>query len=197
MRILITLGTLLAVLLIPWTSLAPAWMPDAAGGPISPSLQEKTTGLAARLNPALGILPLPVDEQDGAGSGLVSESGPSSVEDRAGLMKNQPGELTGSFTAEGKRSRVVCENGVCRLIDESESSTPEGKGELAYARLRELGATNFRLDESSDEEARFACLVPISAGSRVRRRFEATGTSGAVAVARAIDNIESWLRDRQ
>ncbi len=194
MRTLITLGTLLAVLLIPWTSLAPAWNSDAAGGSISSTRQERRSGPAVCLNPALGIVPLASDAQVEVGA--RTEPHFESAGDVAGTPQQRVGKQSDSITGDSSRSRVVCENGVCRLIDDSESKSVESNHEAAYARLTELGASQFRLDEA-DDEARFACSVPVSAGSRVQRRFEAKGATAVEALAQATSDIEAWLVARQ
>lgn len=177
MRTLFTLGAIVAAMLVPWTSLAPNWLPDAAGSPVAPSSTKNAGASVSWLNPALGIMPLGHDD-------AVGESGAAA----------QP---AGS-------PRVVCENGVCRVVDES---TAESIGPTASAdanlvasedRLQSLGATQLRVESGADgDESRAACAVPVAPGSKVRRRFEAIGATDSDAMTRLVEQIEAWLAERQ
>jgi hypothetical protein len=178
MRTLLTLGAIVTAMLVPWSSLAPTWLPDAAGSPVSPSPTQKYTGPAARLNPALGIMPLGRDESRAE----PGDSGPV-------------GEFADS-------RRVVCENGVCRVVDEPVSESTAARSESNTVRheqrLQSLGATQLRLESAADgDDSRAACLVPVIAGSKVLRRFEASGPTDSDAVTRLVEQIEAWLQDRQ
>lgn len=180
MRTLLTLGAIVTAMLVPWSSLAPTWLPDAAGSPVSPSLTQKYTGPAARLNPALGIMPLSRDDA-------------TEIPEGPGAADNDP-----------DRRRVVCENGVCRVVDEmlSESAAPAAVGEsntVGYeARLRSLGATQLRLESGvGGDDTRVACFVPVVSGSKVLRRFESVGATDSEALTRLVEQIEGWLADRQ
>jgi hypothetical protein len=104
--------------------------------------------------------------------------------------------------ADGRR--VVCENGVCRFVDEPESerAAPNAVADsnvLAVdERLKLLGATQIRVERGVDgDDSRAACLVPVVPGSKVLRRFEAVGASDSDVIARLVEQIESWLQDRQ
>ena len=180
MRTLFTLGAIVAAMLVPWSSLAPTWLPDAAGSPVSPSPTEKSAGPAARLNPALGIMPLTREES----TDLPADSGAAHE------------------VADGRR--VICENGVCRFVDEpeAESTAPaaivESSTVTAKERLQLLGATQFRLESRADgDDSRVACLIPVVFGSKVLRRFEALGATDSEAIERLVEQIETWLKDRR
>ena len=178
MRTLLTLGAIVTAMLVPWSSLAPTWLPDAAGSPVSPISTPKYTGPAARLNPALGIMPLSrEDATEGPADSVAHES------------------------ADGRR--VICENGVCRFVDEpAVESAPDAidtSNTVALKdRLRSLGATQLRLERGADgDDSRAACFIPVIAGSKVLRRFEAAGVTESDVLARLVAQIESWLEDRQ
>jgi len=180
MRTLFTLGAIVTAMLVPWSSLAPTWLPDAAGSSINPNLTKKYSGPAARLNPALGIMPL----------------------SREDTIEKSDDSDSASKIAGGRR--VVCENGVCRVVDEmfAESAAPVAIGEsnsVAHEkRLQSLGATQLRLESGADgDDSRVACCVPVISGSKVQRRFEASGASDAEAITRLVEQIEAWLADRQ
>lgn len=180
MRTLFTLVAIVTAMLVPWSSLAPTWLPDAAGSPVSTNPTKKFTGPAARLNPALGIMPL-------------------SRED-ASEQSNDSGAA--SKVADGRR--VICENGVCRFVDKPsvESTEPAAFGEsntvAQEERLQLLGATQLRLESGADgDDSRVACFIPVVSGSKVLRRFEASGATDSEALARLAEQIEAWLQDRR
>ena len=132
MRTLFTLGTLVAAVLVPWSSIAPSWLPDAAGSPVSESSVKRSIGPAARLNPALGILPLLLETPDEVRTvaGIADSHGPGAL---------PPG--------------VVCENGVCRIVDRpgSESSHRVVTSELKWdAVARGLRPTSAQKSPSGD-----------------------------------------------
>lgn len=181
MRTLFTLGAIVTAMLVPWSSLAPTWLPDAAGSPVSTNPTKRYTGPAARLNPALGIMPLSREEYASA----------------------EPDESGAAYeVADGRR--VICENGVCRVVDEpsvesTESAAFGDTNVVAHEeRLQSLGATQLRLDSGTDgDDSRVACFVPVIAGSKVLRRFEASGATDSEALTRLAEQIEAWLQDRQ
>ena len=180
MRTLLTLGAIVAAMLVPWSSLAPTWLPDAAGSPVSSSHTEKHAGPAARLNPALGIMPLSREET----TETLADSGAA------------------DDVADGRR--VICENGVCRFVDEpaAESTAPPAIGEsnvvAVEERLKILGATQIRLESGIEgDDSRVACVLPVIVGSKVLRRFEAAGATDAEALERLVEQIETWLQERQ
>jgi hypothetical protein len=104
--------------------------------------------------------------------------------------------------ADGRR--VICENGVCRFVDEpeAESTTAPASGEsivvAVVERLKMLGATQVRLESGIEgDDSRVACFLPVIVGSKVLRRFEAAGTTDSEALARIAEQIEAWLQDRR
>jgi hypothetical protein len=180
MRTLFTLGAIVAAMLVPWSSLAPNWLPDAAGSPVSPSPTKNPGRSVAWLNPALGIMPINQNDV----SGNLTESAAAD-------------EVAGG-------SRVVCENGVCRVVDDlsPDSIVPPPmagtSGNALEDRLHSLGATLVRVESDADgDDSRAACGVPVVSGSKVMRRFEACGPTDAEAMTRLAEQIEAWLVERQ
>jgi hypothetical protein len=184
MRSLFTLLTMVSVVLVPWSSLAPALLSDASGSAIG-SGASKSKGPAARLSPALGILPL-----------LAQDEGSESFNDSLGQSPHRS-------PSEAPHTRMICENGVCRLVPDADPLAPNGWAHenatlnAKREKLEEIGATQVRVEFDSGGQWRCSCSVPVSPGSKVMRRFEGTGNTDEQAVQEACRVVESWLRDHR
>jgi hypothetical protein len=207
MRMLLTLTTIVAAMLVPWNSLAPSWLPDASGSSIEPSSDadaERSGRPAARLNPAWGIVPLAPDEAEGLA--VFGADRDASDEPTQGAADHAGTAAAGDVLFD-PASDVKCENGVCVLPDGSRvaesalrSSGANGaaaKVNQARERLDELGATQSRIERvAGSDEFRCSCSVPVSEGSRLARRFEATARSEIEAVELIVAQIAQWRRER-
>jgi hypothetical protein len=181
MRTLFTFVVLVSAVLVPWSSLAPVLLPDASGSAISSGVT-KSLVPAARLSPALGILPL-------------------SARDELGEGDIQPVTAPTDSAANPQTLRMVCENGVCRLINdpiaaENAPTHTTVQPDSKRQKLQAIGATQIRVELDSAGEWRCACSVPVRVGSPVMRRFEATGGSDGQAIQAACRQVEAWLQDR-
>jgi hypothetical protein len=175
MRMLFGLVALVSVILVPWSSLAPALLPNASGSAITPGRIVRK-GPGVQLSPSLGLLPVgPGDDME------------------------EPHE----FPAGSAAPRMICENGVCRLVTDSD---PLSAGELPHEnskldsvrrRLEGTGASQIRVTRDPNGEWRCACSVPISDSSRFMRRFEVTAGSDEQAVVEATKAVETWMHNRQ
>jgi len=201
MRTLFTLGLIVAAMLVPWSSLAPSWLPDASGSAPASTPPKRNPGPSARLNAALGILPVTADE-----------SGDLDVDQNETADSNGFQELVAAISRMGQPSdsgkdktvsRVVCENGVCKLVDEpaegsSKAAEMAGKRQQAVLqKLQSLGAMQVRTEKEDDAaECRASCCLPIRPDSSVMKWFKATGVNETEAWEAVLAQIESWLEDR-
>jgi hypothetical protein len=194
MRIIFTFVALVSVVLVPWSSLAPALLSDASGSAISASVPIALAPVA-RLNPALGILPLaPHDDANEENVQTVTAPTDCTAE-----------SMTSStdLAADPNAPRVVCENGVCRLVrdaDQPGATTPAraaAQPPSIRQRLEAAGATHIRVELDSIGQWRCSCSLPVRPGSSIMRRFEATGSNEEEAIQAACRNVEAWLEDRR
>ena len=207
MRMLLTLATIVAAMLVPWNELAPSWLPDASGSatePTSDANKARPGESGARLNPAWGIVPVLADEAEGlpAFGDVPNREAGSARQTLADLVgRTRAGGVHGDDSGDLPPG-VHCENGVCTLPDGSyvaEPATRRGRTSVdqARARLLQLGATQFRLDrDAAGDEYRCSCALPLSAGSRLQRRFEAKAESEEVAVRLLLGQVDEWRRER-
>jgi hypothetical protein len=184
MRSLFTFVMLVSAVLVPWSSLAPVLLPDASGSSIGPGAA-KSHKLAVRLNPALGILPILARDEDS-----------KSPADASVAAAQNP-------AAETPHLRMICENGVCRLVPDADtlgaaaSAHECSKLDANRRKLEELGATQIRVESDTEGQWRCCCSVPVSLGSKVMRRFEAAGDSDEQAMQAACKSVETWLRSHR
>ena len=191
MRILLTFVTLVSAVLVPCSSLAPALLQDASGSSIGNSVA-RSREPAARLNPVLGILPIGTASDEGAAPGIVTEMA------EADTPLSRTGELPAAATTDTHAPRMVCENGVCHLVDDTVPSPVPApmSADDQCAALRRFHATQIRL-QVVEAGWQCSCSVPVSSGSRVLRHFEGTGATGGEAVEQVCVLIDEWLQARQ
>jgi hypothetical protein len=180
MRRIISVLTLVSAILVPWSSLTPGLLPDASGSAISHGVG-KSRWPAARLCPSLGILPLLATDE--------------AAEDFDHHAVTTPPDAETQTT----HSRMVCENGVCRLVNDSDL-TVAGDGvdedmQLVECRrkLEEAGASQVKVELDSGGLWRCSCSVPVRQGSKVMRRFQGAGVSSRQSVEETLKAVESWL----
>jgi hypothetical protein len=181
MRSIFSFIILISVVLVPWGSLAPALLQDASGSAISTS-KPAVPLPPARLVPDLGILPITAQDE-------ANEQQPAAA-------------FTDSSDTRGPR--MICENGVCRLVDydvpeSSVGAAPElaASTRSSHQKLEAIGATQIRVEVDSQGDWRCSCSIPLRPGSPIMRRFEGSGKSDEQAIQEAYRLIEVWLQEHR
>lgn len=173
MRSLFTSMTLVSAVLVPWSSLAPASL-QSSGGVSSKRVKKPAVELSA----ALGILPLDGDDFPDPPFAFGDSSGHSGP----------------------SQTRMVCENGVCRLVTEPASAqdfTEPSRQSPAQRNLQATGATQIRVESDETGLWRCSCSLPVTPGSKIMRRFETAAASETQALEAATQAVTAWLSDHR